>query len=109
MIEKIQSMIYLKIDDNKGFFLKDGGEHEGTWHAIDLITKEDLYFLLKRAVSDDFEMAAYDEQILSNKAHQIIYKNLYEKFTDLVANKTRFKDESDNLYKAALDKYKAAE
>lgn len=109
MIEKIRFMIYLKIDDNKGFFLRDGGEQEATWHAIDLITKEDLYFLLKKAVSDDFEMAAYNEQILSNKAHQIIYKNLYEKFIDLEANKTRFKDESDNLYKAALEKYKPAE
>jgi hypothetical protein len=109
MIEKTQFMIYLKIDDNKGFFLRDGGDSEATWYSIDLITKEDLYFLLKKAVSDDFEMATYDEQILSNKAHQIIYKNLYEKFIDLVANKTRFKDESDNLYKAALEKYKPAE
>lgn len=102
-------MIYLKIDDNKGFFLRDEGEEGTTWHSIDLITKEDLYFFLKKAVSEDFEMAAYDEQILSNKAHQIIYKNLYEKFIGLVANKTRFKDESDNLYKAALEKYKPAE
>ncbi len=102
-------MIYLKIEDNRGFFLRDGEERVATWHAIDLITKEDLYFLLKRAVSDDFEMAAYDEQILSNKAHQIIYRNLYEKFIDLVGNKTRFSDESDNLYRAALEKYKPAE
>lgn len=109
MTEKTRSMIYLKIDGNRGFFLRDGVEEEATWHAIDLITKEDLYFLLKSAVSDDFEMVAYDEQILSNKAHQIIYKNLYEKFIDLAANKTRFKDESDNLYKAALEKYKPAE
>jgi hypothetical protein len=102
-------MIYLKIDNNKGYFLRDEGEEPATWHSIDLITKEDLYFLLKKAVSDIFEMVVYDEQILSNKAHQIIYKNLYEKFIDLVDNKTRFKDESDNLYKAALDKYKPAE
>jgi len=102
-------MIYLKIENNKGYFLRGEGEEAATWHSIDLITKEDLYFLLKKAVSDNFEMVVYDEQTLSNKAHQIIYKNLYEKFIDLVDNKTRFKDESDNLYKAALDKYKPAE
>lgn len=102
-------MIYLKINDNKGFFLRDGGVHEATWHSIDLITKEDLYFLLKKAVLDDFEMVTYDEQILSNTAHRIIYKNLYEKFIELVSNKTRFRDESDNLYKAAVEKYKLQE
>ncbi|MNK22366.1 hypothetical protein D3C87_406410 [compost metagenome] len=99
-------MIYLKIDDNKGFFLREDENRETTWHEIDLITKEDLYFLLKRAVAEDFEMVEYNEQILANKAHQIIYKNLFEKFVDLVANRTRFRDESENLYKAALDKYK---
>lgn len=104
--EKIQHMTYLKIEDNKGFFLRVAEGLDPAWHQIDTITKEDLYFLLKKAVTEEFEMDEFKEEILSNKSHQIIYKSLNEKFVDLVANKTRFKDESENLYKAALEKYR---
>ena len=61
--------------------------------------------LLNKAIDSDFEMDEYKEDILGNKAHQIIYKNIYEKFVTLLANKSRFKDESENLYKDALKKY----
>lgn len=98
-------MEYLKIKDNRGFFLREEVDKESTWHPIDTVTKDDLYIFLKKAVSEDFEMQEYDENLLSNAAHQIIYKNLYEKFTDLISNRTRFKDESQNLYKSALEKY----
>lgn len=50
-------------------------------------------------------MDEYNEDILQNKAHQIIYKNINEKFKELIANKTRFKDESESLFKEAIDKY----
>ncbi len=43
---------------------------------------------------------------VTNKAHQIIYKNLYERFSDLIDHKNRFKDESERLYKSAIEKYK---
>lgn len=102
-------MKYLKIEDNKGFFVKESELSEIEWIQIDLITKEDLHYLLSKAVTEDFGMDVFKEDILSNKAHQIIYKNLYEKFSDLLLNKTRFKDESENLYKVAFEKYKSAE
>jgi hypothetical protein len=97
-------MKYLKIEDNKGFFLKTENDISA-WTEIDQIGKEDLFYLLNKAVSEDFELDEYLEENLSNKAHQIIYKNLHEKFIDLIANKTRFIDESESLYKAALEKY----
>ena len=50
-------------------------------------------------------MDEYNEKILGNKAHQIIYKNLYEKFHNFLSNKNRFKDETDNIFKEALEKY----
>lgn len=106
MIEKIQFMEYLKIKDNRGFFLREEVGKEPTWYPIDTITKDDLYIFLKKIVSDDFQMQEYDEILLSNTAHQIIYKNLYEKFTDLISSRTKFKDESQNLYKSALEKYR---
>ena len=110
MIGEIKLMKYLKIEDNRGFFLRiaaDGGAD--TWSEIDQIGKDDLFALLNKAISEEFEMDEFNEDVLSNKAHQIIYKNLYEKFLDLLTNKTRFKDESESLYKAAIEKYSTPE
>ena len=109
MIEEQRAMKYLKIEDNKGFFIKENEHTAPEWVQIDLITKEDLYFLLSKAITEEFEMDEFKEDILSNKAHQIIYKNLYEKFSDLLLNKTRFRDESESLYKVALEKYRSAD
>ena len=105
---EIKHMKYLKIEDNKGFYLKE--EPTGAiWIELDQIGKDDLFFLLNKAIVEEFEMDLYNEELLANKAHQIIYKNFHEKFTDLLANKSRFKDESENLYKIALEKYKVTE
>lgn len=109
MIEELKRMKYLKIDDNRGFFLKIEEDESQTWIEIDQICKEDLFYLLNKAISEDFEMDEFNEDILSNKAHLIIYKNLYEKFSDLLTNKTRFKDESESLYKVAIEKYSTPE
>ncbi|WP_316840054.1 hypothetical protein [Pedobacter gandavensis] len=98
-------MIYLKIENNKGYFLRKKSDETIEFTEIDQITKDDLFYLLNQVLNDDYEMDEFNESILSNKAHQIIYKNLHEKFIELLSNKTRFKDESENLYKTALDKY----
>lgn len=109
MIEELKHMKYLKIKDNRGFFLRIADDESEIWTDIDQISKEDLFFLLTKAISQDFEMDEFNEDTLSNKAHQIIYKNLYEKFLDLLTNKTRFKDESESLYKVAIEKYSTPE
>lgn len=98
-------MKYLKIDDNKGFFLKIENTNEETWIEIDKITKDDLMILLRKAMDLDFEMDDFIEANLANKAHQIIYKNVFEKFKELLLTKDRFKDESESLYKEAIEKY----
>lgn len=105
MTEEIKIMKYLKIEDNKGFFLKTKEDSTTEWIEIDRIAKDDLLFLLTQATSDTFEMDAYSEDIMANKAHQIIYKNIHEKFLSLESLKSKFKDESESLYKEALDKY----
>jgi len=97
-------MIYLKIEDNRGFFLKDKESPED-WTELDKIEKEDLMKLLDYATEEEFEMDEYKEEVLGNKAHQIIYKNLYEKFNNFLSNKNRFKDETDNVFKEAIEKY----
>lgn len=91
-------MKYLKIEDNKAFFIKVKTQPEN-WTEIDKIEKVDLMKLLDFATEDDFEIDVYNEVDLANKAHQLIYKNLYEKFSNFLLNKDRFKDETENIYK----------
>lgn len=95
-------MKYLKIEDGKALFLNA----KDKLVELDKITKEDILFMIDRAIADEeFEMDSQEEQELHNKAHQIIYKHLHEKFSDLINNREIFKNESDKLYKEASDKY----
>ncbi len=97
-------MKYLKIEGNKGFYQLEPDK----WKEIDKINKDDLMVLIDKAIEDEFEMDDFDIEKVANKAHQIIYKNLYEKFSELIENKSRFKDESEQLYKKAIEKYSKA-
>lgn len=106
--EDLNHMKYLKINDNKGYFLQQA-EPEEIWVEIDKISKEDLMFLLNKATKDDFSMDEYSEESLSHRAHQIVYKNIHEKFAHLIENKNIFRDECDNQFIEALDKYQEEE
>lgn len=96
-------MKYLKIEDNKGFF----NEGDGNWIELDKLTKDHILSLLNKAITEDFKMDQFNSELIGNKAHLIIYKNLHHKFSELLENKRRFKDECDNLYKPSIEKYKA--
>ena len=50
-------------------------------------------------------MDEYNEDGVANKAHQIIYKSLYGKFKDLKDKKQIFNEESDKVYKDAIEHY----
>lgn len=104
MKENDKHMKYLKIENHKGYFIKNKLT-PNDWTEIDQIEKDDLLNLLEIATNEDFEMDVYDEIKLANKAHQIIYKHITDKFTFFLTNKSRFKDEADNLFKGALEKY----
>jgi hypothetical protein len=91
----------LKIEDNKGLYSLDGEK----WFPIDKINKKDLLKLLDIALTSQFEMDEYDKELLGNQAHQIIYNNIHEKFQEILNNKSRFKDESEAIYKNAIEKY----
>ena len=51
-------MKYLKIENNKAFYLKDKNQ-PSIWTEIDQIEKEDLLRLLDYAVNEDFELDTY--------------------------------------------------
>jgi hypothetical protein len=97
-------MKFLKIENNKVFFIKDKSQPDN-WTEIYQMEKNDLMKLLDFATEEDFEMDDFDENLIQHKAHQIIYKNLFEKFSTFLLNKNRFKDESEAIFKEALEKY----
>lgn len=95
-------MQILKIENNQGKFSLDGV----IFTLIDKITKENILRLIDIVLSnDDITMDTYDESNLGNKAHQIIYRSIYGKLTELHGHKDAFQDECSAMYKAALDKY----
>ena len=95
-------MIYLKIENNVGKFYKDG-----TYETIDKMANDDLWRLANVVMKDDdFQMNVYDEALLPNKAHRIIYKHVYELLTSLQEHKEQYKNESELMYKTAYDAYK---
>ncbi|OGN19782.1 MAG: hypothetical protein A2910_04370 [Candidatus Yanofskybacteria bacterium RIFCSPLOWO2_01_FULL_39_28] len=95
-------MKYLKIENNKGFYW-DGKEYQ----EIDKIDKNGLLALLNAAETDSFELDAYDENLLGNKAHQVIYENVHTKFGQFLTDKDQFNTEVANLYNEAIGKYSA--
>lgn len=94
-------MMLLKIDNDRGFFLNSNKEYI----SIDKITKEDLLRIIELTLTEDVEFDEYDEKILKNQAHQIIYKNIFDKLLDLKSRKQGFQDESDRLFLDAYEKY----
>lgn len=95
-------MKILKIEDQKGFFRV---EEEGGWLPIDAIDKNALLKLLDLFLDKETQMDSPDEVEISNQAHSIIYKSLFEKLAGLEGDKDRFKDESERLYLEELRKY----
>lgn len=95
-------MKYLKIDDNKGYFLR--GEE---LVEIDKINKDDLLVLLNHAQEDEFEMDPYVADNIQNKAHQIIYQNIHAKLSAFLADKEQFDKAVDSMYQDAIGEYGA--
>lgn len=96
-------MKILKIDNNNGSFYSSKTEE---WKYIDQIDKDGLMELLNDYLKDNVEMDVYNEDLVMNPAQQIIYKSIYDKFSTLNENKSKFKDESERLYIDAIQKYK---
>lgn len=95
-------MKYLEIKDNKGYYWNDKEMVE-----IDQINKDELLKLINHAEDDEFEMDAYDEKQLQNKAHQIIYQSLHTKLSDFLTDKGQFNADVDTLYAEAIGEYSA--
>ena len=101
-IKKGQSVMkLLKIESGKGLFLVDGSIYK----EIDKISKDDLISLAKRALTEGSEFDQFEESLLPNQVHQIIYKSIYDKLIDLSKRREEFKDETDRLYLVEFNRY----
>lgn len=97
-------MKYLTIENGKGYYSLDG--LADSRKQIDEITKEELLLLVEFCVErKDFEMDQYDATLVNQPAHQIIYKNIYQKLNDLMNRRVSFHDEKNSLYRIAISKY----
>jgi hypothetical protein len=94
-------MKILKIDDGKGYFLK-----ENSFCEIDQITKDDILHYVDLIIGgEELEYDEYDENKLHNEAHKIIYGNLLDKIIDLKNHKDQLTDSIDQMYKTEIEKY----
>jgi hypothetical protein len=96
-------MKLLRINENAGQFLRGDGGYE----SIDKIGKDDLLKLVAHTLEDDeFEADAYDDQAIKNQAHQVIYRSICQKLTDLRKRRQEFIDESARIFLDEYEKYR---
>lgn len=94
-------MKHLKIEEQKAFFTR--GEN---WMVVTDMTKEDLLNLAHAAIEEeDFETDKYDEVLLPNPAHKIIYQQINSQLMELHKRRASFQEEVRNIYKDAYNKY----
>jgi hypothetical protein len=98
-----KDMKLLKIEDNLGYYCDDKGE----FATVDKITKEDLLRLVDLTLGEEeIEFDEYNDENLNNQAHQIIYKNIFDKLKSLKDRRQAFIDESERLYLKVYESYR---
>jgi hypothetical protein len=98
-------MKLLKIENGCGHFRLQSGNYS----PIDKISKDDLLQLVNATLSkEDVEFDEYDESMIQNHAHQVIYKSVVRKLQSLRERKQEFIDESARLYLEDYEKYKVS-
>jgi hypothetical protein len=95
-------MKLLKIEANQGLFLGD----EDEYISVDKLTKEQLLRMVNLTLSEEVEFDEYDAEKIPNQAHQIIYKSIHSKLSELNDRKAEFIDRSERLFLEGYDKYK---
>lgn len=97
-------MKLLKIENGCGYFLLESGD----FSSIEKVSKDDLLRLVNVTLSGEVVVFdEYNESVLQNHAHQVIYKSVVRKLQSLRERKQEFIDESARLYLEDYEKYKA--
>lgn len=96
-----KDMKYLEIKNNNVYYRNSNNESI----PLDNITKEDLLYLINKALENDFEFDEYDSDKIGNQVHNIIYKSIESKIKDFISRKSEIIDDINSLYKDAINKY----
>ncbi len=94
-------MKLLKIENNQGLYLVNDNDYA----FLDKITKDDLMRLAEHSLNDDATFDEFDEGLIKNEAHKIIYKSVYDKLKELSERKNEFRDEYERQYLKEYEKY----
>jgi rRNA-processing protein FCF1 len=97
-----RGMKLLEIKDNLGYFL----DSQGMFTPVDKITKDDLFRLVNICLKEEVEFDEYNDEILKNQAHMIIYKSIFEKLRALSERRQAFMDESERMYLQEYERYR---
>ena len=99
-----KDMKLLKIEDNKGYYFVT----QDKFATVDKITKDDILRLVSLTLdmNQEVEFDEYDVDNLKNRAHQIIYKSIFEKLQGLKKRRQEFIDESERLYLSEYERYR---
>ena len=96
-------MNYTKIDKSSVFFRLN---EVMDWKPISDIEGDDLITLLEKALEEDeFELIEYNNELIKNEAHNIIYKSIYEKISEIRNDRENILDEHLQRYSEVIDKY----
>lgn len=98
-----KDMKILRIKDNSGEYI----DAKGQYLSIDRIGKDGLLYLVNLTLENDaVEFDEYNEALIKNHAHRIIYKSIFEKLKSLEGRRQQFKDEAKRLYLKEFQKYR---
>ncbi len=96
-------MDYTKIDNHMVYFRLNENEK---WNEITNINKEDILKLVELLLEeDDFKIAEFNEELIKNEAHKIIYDNIYNKLNQLISQKETILGNSKQMYSKIIQKY----
>ena len=106
-MNKEELNIILKIEEENGNKrAKFLNTETSNYEYIETIKKENIINLIEYIIeNDNVEIDAYKEGLLQNPVQDIIYKNLYFKFNDLIKNKQEFLKSINEKFKAAENEY----
>lgn len=96
-------MKLLRISESSGYFLAANGG----FNSIEKICKDDLLRLVGLVLEgEEIEMDKYDDQAIKNQAHQVIYKSIFLKLSELRGRRKEFVDEASRLYLDDYERYR---
>lgn len=98
-------MKLLKIDEPNGLFLSKSGEYV----PVDKIDKDELLRLVGLILNEDAaDLDKFDDAKIKNQAHQVIYRSISQKLTDLKTRRKEFVDSTARLFLAEYERYRDA-